>query len=370
MRVAIVHDWLTGMRGGERVLESLIELFPDCDLYTLVHLPGSVSERIESRPIHTSPLDANRFSRRFFRYALPLLPAVIERFDLRGYDLVISSSHCVAKGAIAPAGTPHVSYCHTPMRYIWDQYDAYFGAGRASAPVRLAVRAVAPRLRSWDRASAGRVASFVANSEHVRRRIHACWAREATVVHPPVNVDRFTPAPRRDDFYLALGALVPYKRTDLTIRAFNRSGRRLVVVGDGPERDRLRTLAGPTVEFTGHVPDAEVADWLGRCRALVHAGIEDFGITFVEALAAGAPVIAAGAGGVVDVVTDVKQNPHRATGLLFDDATPESMIRAIDDFERHSFDVDVLRERAMAFGPDRFRDGMRRAVDPLLEMAA
>jgi glycosyltransferase involved in cell wall biosynthesis len=369
MRVALIHDWLTGMRGGERVLEALIDIFPDADIFTLVHVPGSVSERIESRPIHVSVLGALPLSARFYRHALPMLPALVERFDLRRYQLVMSSSHCVAKGAVAAPGVPHVSYCHTPMRYVWDQFDAYFGRGRASIPVRLAMRTVAPRLRAWDRASARRITSLIANSKHVRTRIASCWNRDAAVIHPPVDIERFRPATQRDDFYLSLGALVPYKRVDLTIEAFKGSDRRLVVIGDGPERDRLRSIAGSNVRFLGRVDDAEVADWLGRCRALVHSGVEDFGIALVEALAAGAPVIAFAEGGAAEIVTE-PDSPAPATGVLFREQSPESLRRALHSFEARSFDVDVLRARARDFAPERFRSGVRAIVRPLLAPAA
>jgi hypothetical protein len=186
MRVAVVHDWLTGMRGGERVLEGLLDLFPSAEIFTLLHVPGSVSPWIEARPIHTSGLSALPGAARWYRYALPVLPRLIERFDLRGFDLVISSSHCVAKGARAPAGVPHVCYCHTPMRYVWDEYDAYFGRGRAPPHVRAVMRLAAPRLRAWDRRSAGRVTAFVANSRNVGARIRRHYGRDAAVVYPPV----------------------------------------------------------------------------------------------------------------------------------------------------------------------------------------
>jgi len=383
MRVALVHDWLTGMRGGERVLEALIALYPDSDIFTLVHVPGSVSARIEERPIRVSALDGIPGSARFYRHALPLMPRLIERFDLSGYDLVVSSSHCVAKGAIAPAGVPHVCYCHTPMRYAWDQYDAYFGADRASAPVRLAMRAVAPQLRKWDVASAGRADGIVANSYHVRTRIRNCWGRDSTVVYPPVAVDRFSPAVAREDFYLVLGALVPYKRIDLTVEAFNRMRRRLVIVGDGPERERLLAAAGPNIEFTGRLSDAEVADLLGRCRALVNAGVEDFGISIVEALAAGAPVIALAEGGAAEIlaagaeaglaVASTAGNAppaHVPTGILFRPQTAAGLIAAVERFEQSEFDPAVLRQRAVEFGPDRFDKGMRSVVATVTGTAA
>lgn len=369
MRVALIHDWLTGMRGGERVLEALIGMFPSSEIFTLVHVPGSVSEIIESRPIHVSPLDSVPMSGRFYRHALPMLPVLIERFDLRGFDLVVSSSHCVAKGAIAPPGVPHVSYCHTPMRYVWDQFDAYFGKGRASVPIRLAMTAVAPRLRDWDRRSARRVTTFIANSSHVRRRIASCWARDAAVVHPPVEIARFRPAAEREDWYMVLGALVPYKRVDLVIDAFNRSGRSLMVVGAGPEAEHLRSVAGPNIRFTGRVTDAEVAERLGRCRGFVHAGVEDFGIALVEAHAAGAPVIAFAEGGAAEIVID-GVDPAGSTGVLFHEQTATALNRAVDEAERRSFDPAVLRARSLDFVPDRFRAGVRRIIDPLLTAAA
>ena len=237
-RVALVHDWLTGMRGGERVLDALLELFPQAEIFTLIHRPGSVSPRIESRTIHTSFVDDLPFARGPYRYFLPLFPRAVESFDLAGFDLVISSSHCVAKGARPPLGVPHVCYCHTPMRYLWDQYDDYFGPGKASRIVRAAVAAIAPGLRRWDVASADPVDRFIANSACVRDRINRHYGRTATVVHPPVDVERFGPAASREDFYLVLGALVPYKRVDLAVEAFNRLGRRLVIAGEGSELER------------------------------------------------------------------------------------------------------------------------------------
>jgi glycosyltransferase involved in cell wall biosynthesis len=231
------------------------------------------------------------------------------------------------------------------------------------------MRAVAPRLRAWDRASSRRLTSVIANSSHVRSRIASCWNRDAAVVHPPVDLERFRPASHREDFYLSLGALVPYKRVDLTIDAFNRSDRRLVVIGDGPEHDRLRSLAGSNIRFLGHVDDIEVADWLGRCRALVHSGVEDFGIALVEALAAGAPVVAFAEGGAAEIVTD-SDSAARATGVLFREQSSTALRNALDAFEARSFDTDVLRTRARDFAPERFRSGVRAIVQPLLAAVA
>ncbi len=368
MRVAIVHDWLTGMRGGERVLDALLVLFPEAELFTLVHVPGSVSPRIEDRPIHVPALGRTRLAARFYRHGLPLLPALVEGFDLSGFDLVISSSHCVAKGARPPPGVPHLCYCHTPMRYVWDQFDSYFGVGRAAAPVRAAMRLVAPRLRRWDRKSAGAVTAFVANSFHVRDRIRRYYDREAEVVYPPVNLEGFRPGDQREDFYIHLGALVPYKRADLVVEAFNRIGRRLVIVGEGQERTHLEARASPNIHFTGRISDSEVADLLGRARAIVHAGVEDFGIAFVEAQAAGAPVVALAAGGALETVRTSRTAGDGVlpTGVLFDRQTPEAVAGAVLELEGSSFEPEALQANARRFSPDSFFEGIRTAVAQVL----
>ena len=361
MRVAIVHDWLTGMRGGERVLEGLLEIHPNAEVFTLVHVPGSVSPAIESARVHVSFLDRMPAARALYRYYLPLFPAAVGSLDLRGFDLVISSSHCVAKGARVPEGVPHVCYCHTPMRYVWDQYESYFGPGRASLPVRCAMRVVAPRLRRWDVASAERVDRFIANSRHVRERIRRHYGRDAAVVHPPVELDRFAPGGPRDDVYLTLGSPAPYKRIDLAVEAFNRMGKRLIVVGGGIQESALRRLAGPTVDIVGHVHDDEVPKLLRRCRALVLPGTEDFGIGVVEALASGTPVIALGEGGVLDTVRT------EATGVFFTEPTPESLIAAVERFESTTFDPELIACSAEPFSRERFLREMREEIGRVLE---
>lgn len=369
MRVGVVHDWLTGMRGGERVLEAILELHPDADLLTLVHVPGSVSERIEARRIRTSFLQAVPGLRTRWRWGLPLFPAAIERIDASEYDLLLSSSHCVAKAVRPRAGAVHVSYCHTPMRYVWDQYDQYFGADRASAPVRLAMRALAPRLRRWDRRTTDRVHAIIANSAFVARRIRRVWGRAATIVHPPVDIDRFRPGPR-EDFHLVVSALVPYKRVDVAIEAFRGSGRRLVIVGDGPEYARLRARATQDITFTGRIPDAEVADLLGRCRTFVQTAEEDFGIAAVEALAAGAPVVAFGAGGALEILGAAGSGVGRVpNGVLFGPRTAGALRAAVALAERAAFDPAALRASARRFAPDRFREGFTAAVRAALERA-
>jgi glycosyltransferase involved in cell wall biosynthesis len=251
MKVAIVHDWLTGMRGGEKCLEVFCELFPEATIYTLLHLPGSVSPAIEDHKIETSFLQRLPFVSRRYRYYLPLFPRAAKLFQLQGYDLVLSSSHCVAKNVCVPPGACHISYVYTPMRYVWDQFDAYFGPGRASWAVRSAMRLIRPWLQTQDVAANDSVHHFVAISHHVARRIRRFYGRDAEVVHPPVDVDEFGPSAQDDGYFLMVTALAPYKRVDLAIEAFNQLGRPLKVIGSGQDEARLRRLAGPTVELLG-----------------------------------------------------------------------------------------------------------------------
>jgi glycosyltransferase involved in cell wall biosynthesis len=359
-RVALVHDWLTGMRGGERCLEVFCELFPDADLFTLLHVPGTVSPTIENRRIATSFIQRLPAAAARYRQYLPLMPAAVGRFDLRGYDLVLSSSHCVAKGARAGPGAVHVCYCFTPMRYVWDRYADYIGA-RADVGTRLALPALAPVLRAWDRAASRRADHYVAISEHVRTRIRRCYGRESTVIYPPVDVQRFELADgAADDFYLVVSALVPYKRVDLAIRAATALGRRLLVVGAGPEAGRLQALAGPTVEFLGWCSDDEVADLYRRCRAVLFPGCEDFGIVPLEAMAAGRPVIALAAGGALETIVPPGADAP-PTGLLFPEQSAESLEAAMRRFEADDgvFHPKALRARAEQFDRERFRAAMR-----------
>jgi glycosyltransferase involved in cell wall biosynthesis len=356
VKVALVHDWLTGMRGGERCLEVFCEIFPDADLFTLIHVAGSVPSVVESRRITTSFIQRIPGAARDYRRYLPLFPAAVLGFDLRGYDLVLSSSHAVAKSVRTPPGALHVCYCFTPMRYVWDLYDDYFGA-RAGWLTRLAMPPIAAALRRWDRRTAAGVHHFVAISRFVADRIRRVYGREADVIHPPVDIARFRIDPSPGDYYLVVSALTPYKRIDLAVEAANRLGRRLVVVGSGPEEARLRALAGPSVEFLGWRDDEAVARLYERCRAFVFPTLEDFGITPLEANAAGRPVIAYGEGGVRETVVP-PGGAEPPTGIFFTRQTVEGVIEGIQHFEAAEsvFDPDALRRRAETFDRPVFRE--------------
>jgi len=346
-RIALIHDWLTGMRGGEKVLEVLCGIFPEADIFTLVHLPGKVSPVIESHRIITSPLQKIPRIGSYYRHLLPLMPWAIERFDFAGYDLLISSSHCVAKAARPAPGACHVSYCHTPMRYIWDQYEAYFGPGRSSWPVRTVMAAIRPNLQRWDVATVSRVTEFIANSENVRARIQRLYRRESSVIYPPVDVDFYKQgvlqrAPDPEPFYLIVSALAPYKRVDIAIEALRQLNKRLVVIGEGQESRALRQAGGLQTTFLGWLSDAELRSYYQRCQALLFPGEEDFGIVPLEAMSAGCPVIAYRKGGATETVVENK------SGVFFDDQTPQSIARAIKNFEQMSFhpaEVSALAER-------------------------
>jgi glycosyltransferase involved in cell wall biosynthesis len=362
-RVALVHDWLTGMRGGERCLEVFCELFPDAPLYTLLHVPGSVSPVIERRRIVTSFVQRLPRAASHYRRYLPLFPAAIRGFDLTGYDVVISLSHCAAKAVRRPRGALHVSYCFSPMRYIWDLYDDYFGH-RAGVAVRTLMPPVAAALRAWDRRTES-VDAFVAISQHIATRILRVYGRTADVIYPPVDTVRFRPVARPDDFYLVVGALVPYKRIDLAVAAANRLRRRLLVVGTGPEAERLRAAAGPTVEFLGWRPDDAVADLYARCRAVLFPAVEDYGIVPLEAAAAGRPTIALAAGGALETMIGLERTDASPTAVFFAEQTEDALVRAILEFEaaEHRFDPAALRRRAGEFDTAIFRRRLRDYLD-------
>ncbi|HEU4333693.1 MAG TPA: glycosyltransferase [Candidatus Eisenbacteria bacterium] len=359
LRVALVHDWLTGMRGGEKCLEVLAEMFPSADLYTLVHRRGSVAPVIERRRVVESWIARLPGGRSHYRWFAPFYPLAIESFDLGSYDLVVSTSHCVAKGAVTRADTLHVCYCFTPVRYFWDLYPEYFGPGRGGALARGTAPLLAHYYRLWDRASSDRVDLFVADSFHVRDRIAKHYRRPSLVIHPPADTEAFTPATgpaAADAPYLVVSALVPYKGVERAIRVCGARGAPLRVVGTGPEERRLRARAGPNVRFDGWLSEEGLRDAYRTSRGLIQAHEEDFGIAPVESLASGRPVVALGKGGAAEVVTP-------ECGVLYDDPTDEGLASALAEFERRSFDPGALRRRALEFSRTAYRERMLAALE-------
>lgn len=359
LRVALVHDWLTGMRGGEKVLEVLCELFPAATLFTLVHNRGSVAPTIERMQIRTSFVQRFPFVDRQYRYYLPLFPAAIESFDLSGYDLIISSSHCAAKGVIPPAHALHVCYCHTPMRYVWDQYEEYFGKDRASWLVRQTMSVAAPRLRAWDVRTSSRVHHFIANSHNVAERIRRIYGRESEVVHAPVDVERFTVSKNDEGYFLLVSALVPYKRVDLAVEAFNRMGERLLIVGSGPDLDKLRARARPNVQFLGWQTDDALVKLYAGCRALIFPGEEDFGIVPLEAMASGKPVVAYAKGGALETVVEEGKAP---TGIFFHEQRVEALAEAVRKVKKVKWNPQAIRRHALKFDRKLFRTKIEQAI--------
>ncbi|MEO5618757.1 MAG: glycosyltransferase [Candidatus Eisenbacteria bacterium] len=377
MRVALVHDWLTGMRGGEKVLERLCLLFPDAPVYTLLWNRGSVSGTIESHRIRTSFLQHLPDAGRRYRWFLPLFPRAIESLRLDPADVVISTSHAAAKSVIPPAGAFHLSYLHTPMRYIWELEHEYFPPGRFPWPLSWYVRATCARLRRWDVATADRAHAMLANSAHVASRIARHYGRNAEVVHPPVDLERFTPREGPREYYLLAGAMAPYKNGELAVAACERLGRRLIVVGTGPEERKLRALAGGQVEFRGWVSDPEMAELYSGARGLLFPGEEDFGIIPVEAMASGCPVVALARGGALETVG--RGAPAEALnrvaqggvgivpgGALFGEPSVESLIAAIRLIEERPPAPDTLRAVAEPFAAERFDAEFLSAFDRAL----
>ncbi|MDQ5858145.1 MAG: glycosyltransferase [Acidobacteriota bacterium] len=359
MRTAVVHDWLNGMRGGENVLEAILPLVPDPTIFTLFHVPGAVSRDIERYPIRASYLDRLPFPRSLYRQLLPLFPGAVESFDLSGFDLVVSSSHCVAKGALAPEGVPHLCYCHTPVRYAYDQFDVYFPRERTR--LWALKKSQIDRLRRWDQATAGRPTRYLANSCAVAERIRTLYGRPATVVAPPVDVDFFTGSEGpRSDFLLGVGSLVPYKRYDLAIEAARRLGRPLVLVGRGPEGARLRALASPSVRILADLDRRALRELYRTCHAFVQPGEEDFGISLVEALACGAPVAALRRGGALDTVVE------GVNGAFAAEPTGESLAAAVEELDGGRFGYTEIRTTAVPFSRERFVREFRREVEDVI----
>lgn len=364
LRVALIHDWLTGMRGGEKALEAFCELFPGADLFTLLYQPGTTSPLIEKRTIRSSPIQWLPMAGRLYRQYLPLFPFAIEQFDLDGYDLVLSTSHCAAKSVVVNGRTRHLCYCLTPMRYAWDQFDAYFGVDRVGRTAHAALRPMLAGLARWDRATEGRVHRYLAISQYVARRIALYYNRESTLVYPPVDTDFYSPAhvqPPMDATssprFLVVSALVPYKKVDLAMMAARKAGVGLTVVGNGPERANLERLAGDGIELLGWRSDDEIRELYRSSIATILPGEEDFGIVPVEAQACGRPVIALGRGGALDTVVD------GSTGVLFAEPTVDSLADAMTRAVATPWDPTRIRTHAERFSHARFLSEISQVVD-------
>ncbi|MFA6857373.1 MAG: glycosyltransferase [Treponema sp.] len=366
MKVAIVHDWLTIYGGAETFVELLLRIYPDADIFTLVYDKKRIGNHFRTNKIYTSPLQKIPFAPRIYTKLLTFMPKAVESFDFSGYDLVICSSSCCAKGVITPPSVPQIAYIHTPMRYAWDLFFEY--QKRSNAFVRHFMNKWMSGIRQWDYISSQRIDTLVANSNYIARRIKKYWNRDAEVIYSPVNTRRFFPADfRHEDFYVAFSRLVPYKRMDLAIEACMSLGRKLVVIGSGPENKNLKKLAGgcSTVTFTGRVSDEVLRAYLQKCRALIFCAEEDFGLVPLETQACGRPVIAFGRGGACETVQPGK------TGVFFKEQTVDSVVQAVREFEAleesGTFDGRVIAAHAASFSEERFIDEFKSTVNKTIK---
>lgn len=360
MKVVIYHDWLTGFRGGERVLEAICELFPEAPLYTLVYSPGTTSQTIENRTIHTSFLNKLPKISEHYRKWLPLFPIAVDSMQVKEEcDLVISSSHCVIKGLQKPVNAKHLCYIHSPMRYIYDQFPVYFGKDQ-SVVTRLAAHLVRPYLQRWDYWTNDNVDQFVANSNFVAKRISNLYFREAAVIHPFVELDDFNQEiEEKDNYFIMLSAFAPNKRVDLAIEAFNQLGWPLKIIGQGQMEKLLKSMAGPTIEFLGSLPRNQVVHLLSKARGFIFPGIEDFGITPLEALASGTPVVAYHAGGVLETL-------NNEVAEFFYHATSQSLVDALRRFEQRNFSTKALKQVAQLFSKEQFKQQLNNQINFLM----
>jgi glycosyltransferase involved in cell wall biosynthesis len=365
-RVAIVNDWLVTYAGSERVLEQIIAMFPDADLFSLVDFfPDEHRDKLLGKHAQTSFIQRLPRAKTKYRTYLPLMPLAIEQFDLSGYDLVISSSHAVAKGILTGPNQVHVSYVHSPIRYAWDmQHEYLHEAGMIKGPKSWLARSVLHYMRIWDHRTVHGVDAFMANSAFIGRRMRKTYGCDATIVYPPVDVERFALGTQREDFYLTASRMVPYKRVPLLVEAFSQMpDKRLVVIGDGPDFDKAKAVAGPNVTLLGYQPADVLIDHMQRARGFLYAAEEDFGISVVEAQACGAPVIAYGRGGVLETVIE-SPDPMRRTGVFFREQSVAAIVAALARFETLGpFHPEVCHRNAIRFAPERFRNEFRRVVD-------
>ncbi len=359
LKIAVVHDWLVTYCGAERVLEEIINLFPHCDLYSLIDfLPEEDRDFIHQKKVHTSFIQRLPLARKKYRSYLPFMPLAVEQFDLSEYDLVISSSYAVAKGVITGPDQLHISYVHSPIRYAWDMTHQYLRDSGLNRGIKGKIaKIILHYIRNWDARSSNNVDYFVANSKFISRRIMKCYRRESTVIYPPVDVHAFDAVDRKEDFYLTVSRMVPYKKIGLIVEAFAAMpDKRLVVIGDGPQFEDIRSGASSNVEMLGYQSCSVVKEYMQKAKAFVFAAKEDFGIVPIEAQACGTPIIAYGKGGALETVVENK------TGLFFDQQTPESISEAVRQFENMKFDRNVIRDNAILFSKEQFKQNFMEFV--------
>ena len=363
MKIAFVCDWLTGMRGGEKCLKALCELYSEADIFTLVYYPEKFDSEFENHNVTTSFIQKLPCNDQTFRRYLPLFPKAIESFDFSSYDLVVSFSHCVAKSIIVPDHIPHICYCHTPVRYAWNMRDQYLNG--MSFFKRTVASSILNRLQKWDAATADRVDCFLANSRNVQQRIARCYRRDSQVVYPPVEVDRFTVSDKNQGYYLILSALVPYKRFDIAVQAFNHNRKHLIIAGGGSDYKHLKAMAGSNIEFIIYPDNQTVEQLYMDCRALIFPGEEDFGIVPLEAQACGKPVIAYAKGGALETVIGVNTNNTSATGVFFEEQTVPALQEAIEHFEdiEDQIKPENCRQNAERFDVSRYKRQMAQCIE-------
>jgi len=363
MKVAIVADWLTNMGGAENVIENFMELYPDADIFTTVYNPDKMSEEFQKREINTSFLQYIPLARKNWKIFLPFLPMAIEQLDLSKYDLVLSSSSSIAHGAITNPQTMHVCYCHNPMRYVWDGCHEYIEQSGYNKFIKLIIPFILNYVRTWDYYAADRPDFYIANSKFVKTRIKKYFNQKSDVIHPPVDTTMFSPATddKLGDYFVILSRLVHFKKVDLVVRAFSKLGLTLKVVGEGPEKEYLESIAGPSVDFLGRIGNEEMGKLLQRCQAMIFPQEEDFGITPLEAMASGRPVIAYKAGGALETVVE------GVTGTFFEEQTENCLMDTIRNFDAHAYNKTLLRQHAMKFGKQRFKKEIKEFIDKKLE---
>ncbi len=361
MKTAIIHEWLITLGGSERVLEQMLHLYPDSELYSLIDFfPKSERILILNKKVNVSFIQKLPFAKKMYRTYLPLMPLAIEWFDLSGYDLIISSSHAVAKGVLTHSNQLHICYCHTPMRYAWDLQHQYLKETKSDKGIRgIIAKVILHYIRIWDQSTARRVNYFIANSQYTARKIKNIYGRESTVIYPPVDIEKFDIGNKKEDFFLTASRIVPYKKIDLIVEAFSETGLPLVVIGDGPDFEKMKRKAKNNVTFLGYQKDDILKEYLQKAQAFVFAAEEDFGILPVEAQACGTPVIAYGRGGVLETTIENK------TGIFFKEQTVKSLIGAINEFQKKQdqFDCIEIRKNAERFGRELFKDEFKKFID-------